>query len=99
MTGSTTYHGTPCEWTWEDLESRNVTPPFKPQLVSSCHNNYILGLYIVHNTGILMTKPPYIIIHVCIIHVQYYTVGIYWGIAVHPTVVFCINSHVHVESD
>ena len=35
LSGSQTYQGTACEWTWEDLESRKVTPPFKPQLVST----------------------------------------------------------------
>lgn len=31
---SGTFQGSPCEWNWDDLEARNVTPPFKPHLVS-----------------------------------------------------------------
>lgn len=28
------YMGAPCEWTWEKLEGREVTPPYQPILVS-----------------------------------------------------------------
>ena len=31
----TPYSGEPCAWTWEELERRDVKPPFKPHLVSS----------------------------------------------------------------
>ena len=28
------YTGEPCQWTWEELERREVAPSFKPNLVS-----------------------------------------------------------------
>jgi len=30
------YKGTPCEWTWEQLEGKEVIPQFKPRLVRKC---------------------------------------------------------------
>ena len=34
FTGSLSLQGTPCEWDWEMLAAREVTPPFTPKLVS-----------------------------------------------------------------
>lgn len=34
FTGSFSLQGTPCEWDWEMLAGREVTPPFTPKLVS-----------------------------------------------------------------
>lgn len=34
FSGSFSLQGTPCEWDWEMLAGREVTPPFTPKLVS-----------------------------------------------------------------
>lgn len=34
FTGSLSLQGTPCEWDWEMLARRDITPPFTPKLVS-----------------------------------------------------------------
>lgn len=44
----TPYSGEPCAWTWEELERRDVKPPFKPHLVSAAcsamySHNFIHG--------------------------------------------------------
>lgn len=49
----------PCEWTWEDLNQRNVSPPFTPMLVSPTH----WGSFIGHNGRVKKESATLIIMH------------------------------------
>lgn len=45
--------GTPCEWTWEQLEGKEVIPQFKPRLVRKC-----VCVSMILGSGLYTSLPP-----------------------------------------